>query len=141
MSLYWAVALQVWPQPYLPARQGADTLLIEQMGEVGGIATEGLMSHWTGNTKGGIYEEILDRSADLPDSPDKDFNGSPRQIINPEKLKTVLLEMLDEAGCRFLLYTVASAPIVEDGKLKGVIIENKSGPSGGNGESYHRQHR
>lgn len=109
------------------ARQGVDTLLIEQMGEVGGIATEGLMSHWTGNTKGGIYEEILDRSADLPDSPDKDFNGSPRQIINPEKLKTVLLEMLDEADCRFLLYTVASAPIVEDGKLKGVIIENKSG--------------
>ena len=36
------------------ARQGADTLLIEQMGEVGGIATEGMMSHWTGNTKGGI---------------------------------------------------------------------------------------
>lgn len=53
------------------ARQGADTLLIEQMGEVGGIATEGLMSHWTGNTKGGIYEEILDRSADLPDSQTK----------------------------------------------------------------------
>lgn len=109
------------------ARQGADTLLIEQMGDVGGIATAGLMSHWTGNTRGGIYEEILDRSADLPDAADCGFNGSPRQIINPERLKTVLLEMLAESGARFLLYTVAAAPIVEDGRLGGVIIENKSG--------------
>lgn len=109
------------------ARQGASTLLIEQMGDVGGIATAGLMSHWTGNTQGGIYEEILDRSADLPDAADYGFNGSPRQIINPERLKTVLLEMLEESGARFLLYTVAAEPIVEDGRLGGVIIENKSG--------------
>lgn len=109
------------------ARQGADTLLIEQMGEVGGIATEGMMSHWTGNTQGGIYEEILDRSAELKDAADYGFNGSPRQIINPEHLKTVLLEMLEESGARFLLYTVAAAPIVEKGCLRGVVIENKSG--------------
>lgn len=109
------------------ARQGADTLLIEQMGDVGGIATAGLMSHWTGNTQGGIYEEILDRSADLADAADYGFNGSPRQIINPERLKTVLLEMLEESGARFLLYTVAAEPIVENGRLGGVIIENKSG--------------
>ena len=109
------------------ARQGADTLLIEQMGDVGGIATAGLMSHWTGNTQGGIYEEILDRSADLADAADYGFNGSPRQIINPERLKTLLLEMLDESGARFLLYTVAAGPIVKDGRLGGVIIENKSG--------------
>lgn len=109
------------------ARQGADTLLIEQMGDVGGIATAGLMSHWTGNTQGGIYEEILDRSADLADAADYGFNGSPRQIINPERLKTVLLEMLEESGARFLLYTVVAEPIVENGRLGGVIIENKSG--------------
>lgn len=109
------------------ARQGADTLLIEQMGDVGGIATAGLMSHWTGNTQGGIYEEILDRSADLADAADYGFNGSPRQIINPERLKTALLEMLEESGARFLLYTVAAEPIVENGRLGGVIIENKSG--------------
>ena len=46
------------------AREGARTILIEQTGDVGGIATAGLMSHWTGNTEGGIYEEILDRSAE-----------------------------------------------------------------------------
>lgn len=109
------------------ARQGADTLLIEQMGEVGGIATEGLMSHWTGNTQGGIYEEILNRSADLPATEDYGFNGSPRQIINPERLKTVLLKMLVESGAQILLYTVAAAPIMNGNTLCGVIIENKSG--------------
>ena len=85
-------------------RQGAKTMLIEQLGDVGGIATSGLMSHWTGNTRGGIYEEFLDRSADLPDSADYGFNGSPRQLINPERLKTVFLQMLHEAHCEVLLY-------------------------------------
>lgn len=109
------------------ARQGASTMLIEQMGDVGGISTSGMMSHWTGNTKGGIYEEILDRSAALADSADYGFNGSPRQIIDPERLKTALLEMLAEAGVDLLLYTFACDPIQEGKQLKGVVIENKSG--------------
>lgn len=109
------------------ARQGARTMLVEQLGDVGGIATSGLMSHWTGNTKGGIYEEFLNRSADLPDTADYGFNGSPRQIINPERLKTALLELLDEAGVELLLYTVAVAPIMKENRLQGVILENKAG--------------
>ena len=108
-------------------RQGAKTMLIEQLGDVGGIATSGLMSHWTGNTRGGIYEEFLDRSADLPDSADYGFNGSPRQLINPERLKTVFLQMLHEAHCEVLLYTFVCEPIMDSGRLSGVIIENKSG--------------
>ncbi len=102
-------------------REGMSTMLIEQAGDVGGIATVGLMSHWTGDTKGGIYEEILQRSSDEPDNKEK------RIIINPEKLKTVLLEMLDEAGVKVLLYTFASRPVMEGNTMKGVIIENKSG--------------
>lgn len=110
------------------ARQGAKTLLVEQLGDVGGIATSGLMSHWTGSTEGGIYEEILDRSAEYPTEEEK--RDMPyRTLINPEKLKTVLLNMLLEAGAEVLLYTVASAPVMEGDCIKGVIIENKSGRS------------
>lgn len=36
------------------ARTGANTMLVEQAGDVGGISTVGLMSHWTGRTEGGI---------------------------------------------------------------------------------------
>lgn len=110
------------------AREGADTMLIEQGGDAGGIATAGLMSHWTGRTAGGFYEEILNRSADIPDgAEDYGFNGSPRQLINPERLKTVFLQMLKEAGVRLRLYTFASDVIMEGNTLRGVILESKSG--------------
>lgn len=109
------------------AREGARTILIEQGGDVGGIATAGLMSHWTGNTEGGIYEEILDRSADWNEGGENSFNGGNRQIINPERLKTVLLEMLLESGVELWLYTFAAAPVMEENKIVGVIVESKSG--------------
>lgn len=99
------------------ARQGMKTMLIEQCGDVGGIATSGLMSHWTGRTTGGIYEEILERSRD----------GESSKTINPEKLKTVMLDMLVESGAGLQLYTFASDAIVENKVMKGVIVESKSG--------------
>ena len=39
------------------ARLGAKTLLVEQSGSIGGVATNGLMSHRTGNTRGGSSEQ------------------------------------------------------------------------------------
>lgn len=110
------------------ARNGAVTMLVEQTGDVGGIATAGMMSHWTGRTEGGFYEEILDRSADIPE-PEEDygFNGSPRQLINTERLKTVFLQMLEEAGVRLRLYTFASDVIMDGDTIRGVILESKSG--------------
>ncbi|MBN1446154.1 MAG: FAD-dependent oxidoreductase [Candidatus Omnitrophica bacterium] len=99
------------------ARNGVDTVLIEQSGTVGGMATAGLMSHWTGETTGGFYEEILDRSSD----------GVDRHIINPEKLKIVMLKMLCEAGVELHLYTFACGVIMKGSSLCGVITESKSG--------------
>lgn len=104
------------------AREGISVMLLEQTGNVGGIATEGLMSHWTGNTEGGFYDEILERSADAGRD-----DAQMRKVINPERLKTVLLEMLEEAGVKLLLYTFACAPVMEGNKIKGVIVENKTG--------------
>jgi alkyl hydroperoxide reductase subunit AhpF len=93
------------------ARQGVRTMLIEQTGSVGGIATVGLMSHWTGNTKGGFYEEILEHSKDCDDP----------QIINPEKLKTVMLDMLYEEGVMLQLYTFACDVIMEDNVIRAFL--------------------
>ncbi len=104
------------------AREGVSVMLLEQSGNVGGIATEGLMSHWTGNTEGGFYDEILERSADAGRD-----DAQMRKVIDPERLKTILLEMLEEAGVKLLLYTFACAPVMEGNKIKGVIAENKTG--------------
>ena len=100
------------------ARQGARTLLIEQSGMAGGVATSGLMSHWTGNTAHiGIYGEILARAQDCPDP----------QVIHPEKLRSVLLEMLLEAGVEVQFYTFACEAVLEGSRLAGVITESKAG--------------
>ena len=102
------------------ARQGCKTILVEQAGDVGGVATTGMMSHWTGETRGGLYEELLDRPRD-------DVSQGSRQTINPEKLKNVLLKMLSEAGVQIRTYTFASDTILEDNCVKGIVTESKSG--------------
>lgn len=101
------------------ARLGMKTLLVEQAGDVGGVATTGLMSHWTGGTRGGIYEEILRAS----EKEGQEWN----QTIDPENLKTVLLTMLLKENIILRTYTFASRPIMEKNEVKGLIVESKSG--------------
>ncbi len=111
------------------ARQGVDVLLLEQSGMIGGQATSGLMSHWTGLTEGPFYDELLERCRDM----DRDWNYCcekilhGKRIINPEKTKSVMLEMLYEAGARVQLYTFVTDPIMQGSQIKGVITESKSG--------------
>ena len=106
------------------ARCGADVLLIEALGNVGGIATSGLMSHFTGSVTSRFYEELLHRMALLNEG---EQQGQRTVTIDPENLKTLCLDMLEEAGVRLLLYTPAVDVICEDGRVKGVIVENKGG--------------
>lgn len=103
------------------AREGAKTILIEPAGDVGGVATIGMMSHWTGNTQGGLYEEIINETNDSNDV------CSDVHVINTEKLKTKLLNMLIDAGVYVKLYTYAVAPVMEGNRITGVICEAKQG--------------
>ncbi|MBO4297350.1 MAG: FAD-dependent oxidoreductase, partial [Clostridia bacterium] len=56
-----------------------------------------------------------------------DQKGVRTVTIDTEQLKTLCLDMLVEAGVELRLYTMACAAIVEDGRVKGVITESKSG--------------
>nr|MDO8109286.1 FAD-dependent oxidoreductase [Candidatus Sigynarchaeota archaeon] len=107
------------------ARHGASTCLIEQSGALGGMATTGLMSHWTGATKGGFYEEILDKSIDCFKEDGKVLGTW--QTINTEKLKKVFFDMALETGVRLRLHTLACAPVMEGDMITGVVAESKSG--------------
>lgn len=109
---------------YSAAKNGAETIIVEQGGDIGGISTSGLMSHWTGDCESPLYREILRRSAQRNDGEYKDVITT---TIDPEKLKTLYLEMLDEVGVEIMLYTFACGVITDNNKLCGVKVVNKSG--------------
>ncbi len=46
------------------ARNGAKVLMIEAQGSVGGIATTGMMSHFTGMCDSPLFREILKRASE-----------------------------------------------------------------------------
>jgi len=109
---------------YAAAKNGATVTLVEQCGDVGGISTAGLMSHWTGRCGSPIYLQLLQRSADLNEGERK---GKITKYIDPEKLKTLYLEMLTEVGVEIMLYTFAMDAICDGDKVLGATVVNKSG--------------
>ena len=109
---------------YTAAKNGADVVIVEQNGDIGGISTSGMMSHWTGSCASPLYFEILRRSAEKNEG---EFKGEIINTIDPEKLKTLYLEMLDEAGCKIMLYTFATDAICDGDKVLGASVVNKSG--------------
>lgn len=109
---------------YTAAKNGVSVILVEQSGDVGGISTSGLMSHWTGSCNSPLYLEILRRSACLNEG---EFRNKIISTIDPEKLKTLYLEMLCEAGVRVMLYTFAEDAICDGDTISGAVVINKSG--------------
>lgn len=102
-------------------RMGVKTLLIESQGRLGGIATAGYMSHWTGYVGNKTYWEILKRSND------KYGTDSDAVQIEPELLTITYVEMLEEANVDCLLYTMVFDVIMDGDCVKGVVCCNKNG--------------
>ena len=109
-------------------RMGADVLLTEAMDCLGGIATAGMMSHWTGSSSSLVMTEIFERSYKKCQALGWDEkNGCRENTINQEVLKIVLDEMMSEANVKTLFYTFACDAVTENGRIIGVIVQNKSG--------------
>lgn len=113
------------------ARAGADTMLMERLGCFGGVISqvgvEGFAWYRHEGTieAGGIVTELENRSIELAgDNPECQSNS---QALDAEMFKYVADVMLEEAGVRLLLHSMAVAAIVEDNIIKGVIAESKSG--------------
>ena len=108
------------------ARNGAKTMLVENLGFLGGTATAGLMSmaYAPFSTISGIAKEIF---ATLIEG-----GGAIDDVLlpfDPEKFKHLALDMALKEGVVPLFHTWAADTILTQNSVKGIIIENKSGRS------------
>jgi len=129
------------------ARSGAKTVLVEQFGYLGGTATASLMACINGfrnqvepdgkQTVRGVAEEIilmLKKLGGLGKSPypQKSYPTEPGQLeysyaIDTEKFKYVTLRLCVDAGVDLLFHSYFCDSVAEEGTVRGVIVENKSG--------------
>ena len=106
------------------SRSGVSTLLIEYNNALGGMSTSGLMSHFTGSVNSKLYTEILQRSAEKNEGV---HHNKITAAIDPEKLKNVYLEMLDNENINIRFYTLSCDVIMKSDKIIGIITESKGG--------------
>jgi hypothetical protein len=141
------------------ARNGADTILVERYGHLGGMATGGLvtaipvMSDIYGKRLlGGICWEWIERldkweAAFYPK--EHELGSSEKMVvkywadrsifatrlgrvvlsvnIDPEIMKCLLSDMMEEAGVKQVLHSWGTETIMEGNEAKGIIFESKSG--------------
>lgn len=109
------------------ARHGMKVLVIESYGFLGGMWTMGMVNpFFDQENKGGICKEIVETIEKQKMSAQ---NGPDMWVFDIETMKNVLDEMLIAEGITILFHTYFSTTIVVNGKVEGIIVENKGGRS------------
>jgi len=114
------------------AQEGADTLLIERYGFLGGMATAGLinpfMPYYTGGEQiiAGLFQQIIDRLDAVGGWSHRQDEWA-RDAFDPEIMKLVAQEMLQEAGVRLRLHTMVVDASSDNGHVQRVLLASKSG--------------
>ena len=110
------------------ARNGADTILVERYGFLGGTMTAGLVNPFMTFHAGkeqiikGIFQEIIDRLKDTGGYDEK------TKAFDSEIMKLVLDQMIKEADVKLLLHTyITDALVTKENIIKGIEAYNKSG--------------
>jgi hypothetical protein len=140
------------------ARSGAETILVERYGHLGGMSTGGIviqLPHMSDGGKevqiSGFTQEWLDRLQVIGGSlhPAREELGSTDKKliarwqrfwgnvnagriehtawVDPELLKCVLNDMVEEAEVKLYLHSWGTKAIVEEGRVRGIVFESKSG--------------
>ncbi len=113
------------------ARVGAKTMLLESYGCFGGNITQcgveaiAWFRHENTVEAGGFLRELEETARRMGATHPECQSVS--QAVDTELFKVVADRMLSQAGVRVLLHCTAVQAIVEEGKIRGVITESKSG--------------
>ncbi len=112
------------------ARSGVKTMLIENHGFLGGIASFSLgmpINQMRPMTKprGDIHELIIKKITDY--GPLAARLGQHQVWCNVDYLKVALVDALEETGVRYFLHTQAVDTVVQNGRVTGVIVGTKAG--------------
>jgi len=121
------------------ARNGAQVLLVEQEGYLGGMLTAGgvgpMMSFHTGNTQiiKGLTDELINRLKNKGNSPGHilDTTGYVSTVtpFDSEAMKYELETMILESGGNILYHTMLADVKTQDNKTNGIVVCNKDGLS------------
>lgn len=115
-------------------RLGVEVLVVEQQGCLGGLMTTGFVTKPQAPVIGGIPEEIFSHAQSLGGARGniryRLSDGSYTYFmspIDPEVIKRVVFEKLEEAQVDLLLHSLAVGCIRGKEEGKGIVIESKSG--------------
>jgi 2-polyprenyl-6-methoxyphenol hydroxylase-like FAD-dependent oxidoreductase len=130
------------------ARNGADTILVEQFGALGGTGTIGLVGPFmtSFDEKGsvqiirGVFDELARRMEDMgaavhpskvpPGTSYSNFAIYAHGNVTPydtEALKLVADQMMEEAGVKLMYHTYLTDVLKNGDAITGIIVVNKSG--------------
>jgi len=118
------------------ARLGAKVVIIEKQNCFGGTACSGLVNIWhtLHDTEfrrqiiAGLTQEVIERlKTRNAVTEERETRGAFK--LNTEELKIELDGLIRENGIQPYLHTAYTAPLLKNGELTGVFIENKSGRS------------
>lgn len=135
------------------SRTGARTILAERYGFPGGNATVALVTmfttyytrarrrvrpgeitlfptdHGPGDPViAGVLKEFVERMVRAGGAIPPRLETGHTVPFDPEVFKMTALDILDDAGVRYLFHALASGIVKKDGGISGVVFETKSGP-------------
>jgi hypothetical protein len=114
------------------ARRGASVILLERWPSVGGMATNALVRIWhtSDRTKEvifGLVREAVERGGRWVRRRDS-FPSTPETYdFEPEGMRVVFHRMLDDARVRTICNLMAVESIIENGRIRGVLVDTKTG--------------
>ena len=119
------------------ARAGARVAIIEKNNCFGGVATNGLVCVWHSELCtehrqriwSGLTAEVIERLQQRDAVDIREPNPDTRFILNTEELKIELDLLIREHQITPYLHTYYARPVIDDGRITAVVLQNKDGRS------------